>query len=98
MNQAQLMDVLLAPHVSEKATLMGDAHNQSVFKVRRDASKIDISRAVELMFDVKVKSVSTVRVHGKQKRFGGRRGRQSDWKKAYVTLAPGSEINLLTGE
>jgi large subunit ribosomal protein L23 len=50
------------------------------------------------MFDVKVQSVSTVNVRGKQKRFGGRRGRQGDWKKAYVTLAPGSEINLLAGE
>ncbi|HET7587955.1 MAG TPA: 50S ribosomal protein L23 [Gammaproteobacteria bacterium] len=98
MNQAKLMDVLLAPHVSEKATLVGDAHNQNVFKVRRDASKTDISKAIELMFDVKVQSVSTVNVRGKQKRFGGRRGRQGDWKKAYVTLAPGSEINLLAGE
>jgi large subunit ribosomal protein L23 len=98
MNQAQLMGVLLAPHVSEKATLVGEAHNQNVFKVRRDASKTDISRAVELMFDVKVKAVSTVSVRGKQKRFGGRRGRQADWKKAYVTLASGSDINLLAGE
>ncbi|HET8551717.1 MAG TPA: 50S ribosomal protein L23 [Gammaproteobacteria bacterium] len=94
MNQEKLMDVLIAPHVSEKATLVGEAHNQNVFKVRRDATKVDISRAVELMFDVKVQSVSTVSVHGKQKRFGGRRGRQGDWKKAYVTLAPGSDINL----
>lgn len=94
MNQEKLMDVLIAPHVSEKATLVGDAHNQNVFKVRRDATKIDISRAVELMFDVKVQSVSTVSVPGKQKRFSGRRGRQNDWKKAYVTLAPGNEIKL----
>ncbi|HET7370416.1 MAG TPA: 50S ribosomal protein L23 [Gammaproteobacteria bacterium] len=98
MNQSKLMDVLLAPHVSEKATLVGDAHNQNVFKVRRDASKIDIAKAVELMFDVKVQSVSTVNMRGKQKRFGGRLGRQGNWKKAYVTLAPGSEINLLAGE
>lgn len=98
MNQEQLMGVLLAPHVSEKATLVGDAHNQTVFKVRRDATKLDISRAVELMFDVKVAAVSTVSVRGKSKRFGGRGGRQGDWKKAYVTLAPGSEINLMTGE
>lgn len=98
MNQEKLMGVLLAPHVSEKATLVGDAHNQTVFKVRRDASKIEISQAVELLFDVKVAAVSTVNVRGKHKRFGGRRGRQGDWKKAYVTLAPGSEINLLGGE
>jgi large subunit ribosomal protein L23 len=94
MNQAQLMDVLLAPHVSEKTTLVGDAHNQHTFKVRRNASKLDISRAVELMFDVKVRSVSTVSVRGKQKRFGGRPGRQANWKKAYVTLAAGDDINF----
>ncbi|HET6725508.1 MAG TPA: 50S ribosomal protein L23 [Gammaproteobacteria bacterium] len=98
MNQAKLMDVLIAPHVSEKATLVGDAHNQHAFKVRRDASKLDISKAVELMFDVKVQSVSTVNVRGKNKRFSGRMGRQGDWKKAYVTLAPGNEINLMATE
>lgn len=94
MSQEKLMSVLLAPHVSEKATLVGDAHNQTVFRVRRDATKDDISRAVEMLFDVKVASVSTVSVRGKTRRFGGRRGRQGDWKKAYVTLAPGSEINF----
>lgn len=98
MNQAQLMDVLIAPHVSEKSTLVADAHNQNIFKVRRDASKHDISRAVELMFDVKVESVSTLNMRGKQKRFAGRPGRQNAWKKAYVTLAEGDEIDLLAGE
>lgn len=98
MRKDKLIDVLLAPHVSEKTTLVADANNQNVFKVRRDASKVDIASAVELMFDVKVKSVSTVNVRGKRTRFGATSGRQKDWKKAYVTLAPGNEINLLAGE
>ena len=98
MNQEKLMSVLLAPHMSEKATLVGEANNQSVFRVRRDATKLDIAQAVELLFDVKVAAVSTVSVRGKSKRFGGRRGRQGDWKKAYVTLAPGSDIQLLGSE
>jgi large subunit ribosomal protein L23 len=92
--QERLMSVLLGPHVSEKSARVGDKHNQVVFRVRRDADKIEIRQAVEKMFEVKVADVQIVNVGGKDKRFGARLGRRSDWKKAYVRLAPGSEINL----
>jgi large subunit ribosomal protein L23 len=92
--QERLMSVLLGPHVSEKAARIGDKHNQIVFRVRKDADKIEIRQAVEKMFEVKVADVQVVNVGGKEKRFGARIGRRGDWKKAYVRLAPGSEINL----
>jgi large subunit ribosomal protein L23 len=92
--QERLMSILLGPHVSEKAARIGDKHNQIVFRVRKDADKIEIRQAVEKMFEVKVADVQIVNVGGKQKRFGARLGRRGDWKKAYVRLAPGSEINL----
>lgn len=94
-NQEKLMHVLLGPHVSEKATQVGEAHNQVVFRVRRDADKLRIRRAVEKLFDVKVADVQIVNVRGKSKRFGQRAGVQSNWKKAYVRLAPGSSINFM---
>jgi len=92
--QERLMSVLLGPHVSEKSARVGDKHNQVVFRVRKDADKIEIRQAVEKMFEVKVADVQVVNVGGKEKRFGARIGRRGDWKKAYVRLAPGSEINL----
>jgi len=92
--QERLMSVLLGPHVSEKSARVGDKHNQVVFRVRRDADKTEVRQAVEKMFEVKVADVQIVNVSGKQKRFGARMGWRSDWKKAYVRLAPGSEINL----
>jgi large subunit ribosomal protein L23 len=94
MNQEKLMNVLLGPHVSEKAARIGEKHRQVVFRVRRDARKDEVRRAVEKMFEVKVADVQIVNVQGKSKRFGARVGRRGDWKKAYVRLAPGSEINL----
>lgn len=94
LNQEKLMGVLLGPHVSEKATRVGDAHRQVVFRVRRDASKEQVRRAVEKLFEVKVESVTVVRLRGKIKRFGQRAGRRSDWKKAYVRLAPGNDIQF----
>ncbi len=97
MNQERLMTVLLEPHVSEKATAAAEG-NQVVFRVRMDAEKPEIKKAVELMFDVKVDEVQVVRVKGKTKRFGLTPGRRSDWKKAYVRLAPGQEIDFLGGE
>jgi len=90
----RLMTVLLAPHVSEKAARVGEADNQIVFRVRRDASKPEIKAAVELMFEVKVDSVRVVNVAGKTKRFGGQPGRRSDFKKAYVSLAEGQSIDF----
>jgi large subunit ribosomal protein L23 len=92
--QEKLMNVLLGPHVSEKAARIGEKHHQVVFRVRRDADKDQVKRAVEKMFEVKVADVQIVNVRGKLKRFGASIGRRSDWKKAYVRLAPGSEINL----
>lgn len=92
--QERLMSVLLGPHVSEKASRIAEKHQQVVFRVRRDADKNEVRQAVEKMFEVKVADVQIVNVHGKQKRFGAKLGWRSDWKKAYVRLAPGSEINL----
>jgi len=90
----QLMSVLLAPHVSEKAARASEAGNQFVFRVRSDATKPEIKAAVELMFEVKVQAVQVVNTDGKQKRFGQRLGRRSDVKKAYVRLAEGQTIEL----
>ncbi|MDE2195834.1 MAG: 50S ribosomal protein L23 [Gammaproteobacteria bacterium] len=95
LHQEKLMSVILGPHVSEKSTRVGEAHNQVVFRVRRDADKDLVRRAVEKMFEVKVADVQIINVRGKHKRFAQRAGRRSDWKKAYVRLAPGSEINVV---
>ncbi len=97
-HQERLMQVLLGPHVSEKSTTAGERHNQVVFRVRPDANKNEIRRAVELMFEVKVASVTITRLPGKRKRFGTYEGRRSSWKKAYVRLAPGHDINFVGAE
>lgn len=94
MSQARLMNVLVAPHVSEKSAIAADQRREIVFKVASDATKAEIKAAVELMFEVKVKAVRTLNVHGKQKRFGGRLGRRSDWKKSYVTLEEGYDVDF----
>jgi large subunit ribosomal protein L23 len=93
MNREQLMSVLIAPHVTEKTSLAMQNHNQYTFRVRRDASKIDIRKAIELMFDVKVAGVQVVNEPGKARRFGRSVGRTQDWKKAYVSLSPGQTID-----
>jgi large subunit ribosomal protein L23 len=90
----RLMTVLLAPHVSEKSAIAAEKANQIVFRVRRDSTKPEIKAAVELMFEVKVDAVRVVNVAGKAKRFGGRPGRRSDFKKAYVSLAEGQTIDF----
>ena len=87
--QERLMNVLLAPHVSEKGARLQQDSNQVVFRVRPDANKDEIRRAVELMFEVKVAEVRVSNVKGKSKRFGQRIGQRSDWKKAYERLAEG---------
>jgi large subunit ribosomal protein L23 len=100
-NQAdreRLMQVLLGPHVSEKATALAEGGNQVVFKVRGDASKTDVRRAVELLFEVKVQRVTVARMPAKTKRFGQRAGTRGGWKKAYVRLAPGQDINFMGTE
>ena len=93
MNREQLMGVLLAPHVTEKTSLAMQNHNQYTFRVRRDATKTDIKKAVELMFEVKVAGVQVVNEPGKTRRFGKHAGRTQDWKKAYVSLAQGQSID-----
>jgi large subunit ribosomal protein L23 len=93
MNREQLMSVLIAPHVTEKTSLAMQNHNQYTFRVRRDASKTDIRKAIELMFDVKVAGVQVVNEPGKVRRFGRTSGRTQDWKKAYVSLAAGQTID-----
>ena len=93
MNQEQLINVLLEPRITEKSTLIGDKQNQFVFKVARHASKPEIKRAVELMFEVEVESVQVCNVRGKHKTFGQVPGRRASWKKAYVKLKPGFDID-----
>jgi len=93
-SEGRLAQVLLAPIVSEKATMAAEKHNQVLFKVLRDATKPEIKAAVELMFKVEVESVSVVNVKGKTKRFGGRAGRRDHVKKAYVSLKAGQELNF----
>lgn len=95
MSRERLMTILLGPHVSEKSTTVADINNQIVFKVRRDATKTEIRQAVELMFEVKVDDVQVLNQSGKRKRFGATQGRRSDWKKAYVRLAEGQDIDFM---
>jgi large subunit ribosomal protein L23 len=97
-NQERLMQVLLAPIISEKSTFIGEKRNQYVFRVASSATKPEIKAAVELMFKTQVKSVSVMNVHGKEKRSGRFMGRRNNWKKAYVALAAGQEINFAEGE
>ena len=89
-------DVLVGPLVTEKATMLSE-YGQIAFRVRLDATKAEIRRAVENLFDVKVTAVNTLRVKGKTKLFRGRLGRRSDYKKAIVTLAEGQNVDFLTG-
>lgn len=98
MNQERLMQVILAPVVSEKSTRVADKQRQIVFKVAKDASKVEVKAAVELLFEVKVSAVNVLNVKGKNKRFGRFTGRRSDWKKAYVTLEQGQEIDFTSAE
>jgi large subunit ribosomal protein L23 len=92
-NREQLMNVLIAPHVTEKTSLAMQNNNQYTFRVKRDATKTDIKQAVELMFEVKVKGVQVVNEPGKTRRFGKLTGRTQDWKKAYVSLVQGQTID-----
>ncbi len=96
--QERLMQVLLAPVVSEKSTYVADKHEQVIFKVAANATKPEIKAAVELMFKVQVDSVQVLNIKGKEKRFGRFIGRRRNWKKAYICLKPGQEINFAAGE
>jgi large subunit ribosomal protein L23 len=93
-----LMNVVLAPVVSEKSTFVADRNRQYVFRVADDATKPQIKAAVELMFKIKVDSVTVSNVKGKERRFGRVIGRKRNWKKAYVRLAEGQEINFAATE
>ena len=96
-HQERLMTVIRGPHLSEKSHIAAE-HNQVVLRVRTDATKSEIRQAVELLFEVKVDGVTVLNVKGKAKRFGATKGQRSDWKKAYVRLAEGSQIDFLGGE
>ena len=98
MNKERLLMVLRAPHTSEKATTIADSHKQYTFEVLRDATKVEIKHAVELVFNVKVKQVTVVNVKGKTKRFKNTVGKRSDWKKAFVSLSEGSNIDFTATE
>jgi len=94
MSKERLLSILVAPHVSEKAALASQDGNHVVFRVLRNATKPEIKAAVEMLFEVSVANVNVVNVLGKQKRFGQRMGWRSDFKKAYVRLAPGQTIDF----
>ena len=97
MNQERLMNLLIAPRVTEKSTLIGEKHRQYVFKVMKTATKLQIRQAVELMFKVEVESVQVCNVKGKQKSFKQTFGKRAGWKKAYVKLKPGFDIDFMGG-
>lgn len=95
MSQERLMQVLLEPRVTEKSTQLADSNNQFTFRVTSDATKSEVKGAVELLFEVQVESVQLMNVKGKTKRFGQRQGKRSDWKKAYVKLKEGFDIDFM---
>lgn len=96
-NQERLLQVLLAPQVSEKATYVAEKNEQVIFRVASDATKPEIKAAVELLFKVQVASVQVLNVKGKVKRFGRIMGQRQGWKKAFVCLKSGQEINFAEG-
>ena len=89
-----LSNIIKAPVVSEKSTLSAEKDNRVVFKVANEATKLQVKKSVELMFDVEVEKVQLLNVKGKSKRFGRYMGKRSDWKKAYVKLKPGHDIDF----
>jgi large subunit ribosomal protein L23 len=94
MNQERLMTVLLSPLISEKSANLADSARQVAFRVRTDASKTEIAKAVETLFEVEVDKVRVMNVKGKAKRFGAIQGRRKSWKKAYVKLKEGHDISF----
>ncbi|MBT3022317.1 MAG: 50S ribosomal protein L23 [Candidatus Thiodiazotropha sp. (ex Lucina aurantia)] len=97
MNNERLMKVLLSPVVSEKSSVVADTNQQYTFRVATDATKREIAQAVEKLFEVEVERVQVVNCKGKTKRFGQINGKRSDWKKAYVRLKPGNDIDFAAG-
>lgn len=94
MNPNRLTQVVIAPVISEKSTLVGEKQNQYVFRVMQDATKAEVKAAIESLFKVTVDAVNVVNIGGKQKRFGRGMGRRRNIRKAYVSLAAGQEINF----
>ncbi len=97
-SEERLLKVLLAPHISERSTVAAEGNNAVVFKVVKDANKAEIKAAVEKLFEVEVDSVRTLNVKGKTKRHGQSFGKRNDWKKAYVVLKEGQDIDFVGGE
>jgi large subunit ribosomal protein L23 len=95
MNQQRLLQVILSPHISEKATIGLEKHNEYVFRVTEDASKSEVKDAIELLFNTKVKSVHIVNVRAKTKIFRGREGTKKAWKKAYVSLHTDQKLDII---
>jgi large subunit ribosomal protein L23 len=92
-----LYDIVKAPRITEKGSRLKEKNNVLTFEVRTDANKLQVRKAIEGIFKVKVMDVTTVKIAGKKKRMGQRLGRRSDWKKAYVTLKPGEKIDIFEG-
>lgn len=98
MNKERILKVLVSPHVSEKAAIVGDTGNQVVFRVAMDATKLEVKRAVELLFRVRVEGVQVANMKGKVKRNRYGESRRPNWKKAYVRLAAGHDIDFALAE
>lgn len=96
--ELRLLNLIIAPVISEKSTRLADEENTFVFKVKKEATKPEIKRAIELAFNVEVEKVRTVNMKGKKRGFGLRKGKRPDWKKAYVKLKPGYDIDLSVTE
>ena len=96
--QERLMTVIIGPHISEKTTIVAEEQNQIAFKVRVDANKQERKEAIEHLFEVKVDNVTTINYQGKKKGRGNMVGKRANWKKAYITLAMGSQIDFLGPE
>ena len=92
---SKVLSSVLAPQITEKATFVADKFNQVAFKVKKDATKEEVKTAIELMFKVEVQAVNILNMQGKTKRRGNNFGKRADWKKAYVSLKPGQEINFV---
>lgn len=95
MNQERLLQIILSPHVSEKATIGLEKRNEYVFQVVNDATKSEVKDAIEFLFNTKVKAVRVVNVRPKQKMFRGFEGKRKGWKKAYITLQAGQKLDII---
>lgn len=95
MNQERLLKIILSPHISEKATIAAEKHNEYVFQVIESATKPEVKSAIEFLFNTKVKAVRIVNVRSKQKLFRGLEGRRKGWKKAYVTLQADQKLDIM---